>query len=76
MYKRFKYLLIFVLLAVTQMAYSQCAMCKAVAESDLNGGGATAVGLNNGIMYLMAFPYVLIASVAYLWYRQKKLNKA
>jgi hypothetical protein len=52
-------------------------MCKAVAESNMNGGDSMASGLNNGIMYLMAFPYILIGGVAYLIYRhRKKLNKA
>ena len=73
MRKSLKYIIIFVLfIAVTQAGYAQCSMCKAVAESDLNGGGATAVGLNKGIMYLMAFPYLLIAGVAFVWYRHKR----
>jgi len=50
-------------------------MCKAVASSNLKGGGAAAVGLNNGIMNLMAFPYIMIATVAFLWYRLRQANK-
>jgi len=76
MRKSLKIVVLFIFIAVTQTAFGQCSMCKAVAESNLNGGGATAVGLNNGIMYLMAFPYILIASVAFLWYRHKKINRA
>ena len=53
-------------------ADAQCAMCKAVAESDLEGGGTTAKGLNDGILYLMAFPYLLIGTVGYFFYRYKK----
>jgi len=53
-------------------ADAQCAMCKAVAESDLEGGGTTAKGLNDGILYLMAFPYLLIGGVAFMWYRHQK----
>ncbi|MDQ3100974.1 MAG: hypothetical protein M3R08_06280 [Bacteroidota bacterium] len=39
-----------------------CAMCKAVAESEQTFGGAQSVGrgLNNGILYLMAVPYLLL----------------
>lgn len=51
-------------------------MCKAVAESNMNGGDSMASGLNNGIMYLMAFPYILIGSVAYLIYRHRKKANA
>jgi hypothetical protein len=72
-----KWLAVIMLFFVANGASAQCAMCKAVAESNMNGGDSMASGLNNGIMYLMAFPYILIGSVAYLIYRhRKKLNKA
>lgn len=70
-----KIVLVFILLFVVDFAFSQCSMCKAVASSNLKGGGAAAVGLNNGIMYLMAFPYIMIATVAFLWYRHRQANK-
>lgn len=54
----------FVLL--TTVATGQCAMCRAVLESEQ--GQTTAQGINNGIVYLMAIPYVLVAGVAYLVY--------
>lgn len=70
-----KIVFIFLLLFVVDLAFGQCSMCKAVASSNLEGGGAAAVGLNNGIMYLMAFPYIMIATVAFLWYRHRQANK-
>jgi len=51
---------------------SQCAMCKAVVE---NGDAEMAKGLNNGIMFLMAFPYILIGTLFYFLYRYKIKNK-
>jgi hypothetical protein len=40
---------------------AQCAMCKAAAESTLkNGGGGIEKGINSGIIYLMAVPYILL----------------
>lgn len=52
-------------------------MCKAVAETDANGGGTAALGLNTGILYLMAFPYILIGTVGFFWFRhQKKLKQS
>lgn len=54
------------------IAEAQCAMCAAVAETDAQGGGTAAAGLNEGILYLMAFPYLLMAAVAYAIYRHKK----
>lgn len=57
------------LLFVTS-AEAQCAMCRAVLESE--EGQSTAQGINNGIVYLMVIPYVLIGGLAYFIYR--KLN--
>ncbi len=43
---------------------AQCAMCKAVLESgEAYGEAPMAKGINNGILYLMAFPYILMAAV-------------
>lgn len=47
---------------------AQCAMCRAVLESEQ--GQTTAEGVNNGIVYLMAIPYVLVAGVGYFVYRK------
>lgn len=51
-----------------------CPMCKAAVESNLEAGGANTVGngLNTGILYLMAIPYILVASIALFWYLSKK----
>ena len=44
-------------------ASAQCSMCRAVLESE--DAQETAKGINNGIIYLMAIPYVLVAFVGY-----------
>lgn len=51
---------------------AQCAMCRAALEN--NEGGIKAEGVNDGIVYLMVFPYLLIGLVGYAVYRlrQKK----
>ena len=51
-------------------ASAQCAMCRAVLES--NGDNALAEGINNGIVYLMAIPYILIGVILYRVYRKMK----
>ena len=38
---------------------AQCVMCKAVAE-DSAAEGAVGRGINQGILYIMAVPYILI----------------
>ena len=47
---------------------AQCAMCRAVLESEESQ--ITAKGINNGIVYLMVIPYVLIGGLAYYIYRK------
>jgi hypothetical protein len=57
-------ILLSVFLAVFVLAGSveaQCAMCKQAAASSLdNNPNSIAKGLNSGILYLMAVPYLLI----------------
>jgi hypothetical protein len=43
---------------------AQCAMCKQAAETSLKSNpNSIARGLNSGILYLMAVPYLLIAFI-------------
>lgn len=51
---------------------AQCPMCRATAESNLANGGTEGRGLNNGILYLFFMPYILIGTVAFLWWRNRK----
>lgn len=59
-----------ILLLLYVPAEAQCAMCRAVLESEEGGGAAK--GINNGIMYLMIFPYLLVAGVGIAVYRSRK----
>ncbi|HNQ27910.1 MAG TPA: hypothetical protein PKL92_08330 [Aquaticitalea sp.] len=53
---------------------AQCAMCRAVLESEQ--GQSTAEGVNNGIVYLMVIPYILVGGIGFMIYwkylRKKK----
>lgn len=62
--------LLFVVLALfpDQLA-AQCAMCKATNGSALDGGGG--LGINEGIVYLMGVPYLLLGILGYLFFRKK-----
>ncbi len=57
-----------------QLMEAQCAMCRAVLESD--GNTSAAEGINNGIVYLMAVPYLAIALLFYFVYKQMKTKPA
>lgn len=51
---------------------AQCPMCKLSAESNLKYGGTEGKGLNTGILYLFAAPYLLIGLVGYVYWKKVK----
>jgi hypothetical protein len=63
------FLLSVLFLLITNIAHAQCAMCRAVLESE--EGGLKAEAVNDGIVWLMAFPYILVGIVFYIIYRMK-----
>ena len=69
-----KYLFILVvLLFIPLISEAQCSMCRAVLESQGDNGAAK--GINQGIMYLMIFPYLLIGGIAYFIWRSFRRKK-
>lgn len=62
-----------VILLFAATSWAQCAMCRGSVESSMgNGRNNVGVGLNTGIMYLFVMPYLIVAVIAYLWYRNSK----
>lgn len=56
-------------------ANAQCAMCRAALET--SDASIKPEAVNDGIVYLMIFPYLLVALVGFAVYRQmKKARKA
>jgi len=51
-------------------ANAQCAMCRAALSGEENRAQAEAV--NDGIVYLMVIPYLLVAGIGYAIYRMRK----
>ena len=51
-------------------ANAQCAMCRAALAGESNKAQAQAV--NDGIVYLMVIPYLLVAGIGYYIYRMRK----
>lgn len=49
---------------------AQCAMCRAALTGNANVEKAKAV--NDGIVYLMVIPYLLVAVIGYFVYRMRK----
>ncbi|MDD7913612.1 hypothetical protein [Polaribacter ponticola] len=72
MLKKTIFLFFLIFISTIKSTYSQCAMCKAVVE---NGDESMAEGVNNGITYLMVFPYLLVGILFFTIYRYKKRAK-
>ena len=67
-------LMIFILTSAD--TFAQCAMCRGSVESSMgNGRNNVGVGLNTGIVYLFVMPYLIVAVMGYLWYRNSKKNQ-
>ncbi|MEZ4932446.1 MAG: hypothetical protein R2788_10045 [Saprospiraceae bacterium] len=65
--------LFFVLSFSTPMLLpAQCPMCKIGAESNLKDGGSAGKGLNTGILYMLALPYVLVGTIGFIWWKNRK----
>jgi len=54
---------------------AQCAMCKGAAEANLKMGGGDPVGLNNGILYMLSIPYLLVGTIGYWWWRNRRQER-
>ena len=63
-------IVLFVLFLYNTSIMAQCAMCRVSASSDLEGGGSFAQGLNTGIFYLMAIPYIILMLGGYFFFRE------
>lgn len=61
-------------LSVTD-SFAQCAMCRTTIESTVsNGRSNIATGINTGILYLLAAPYLIVVAVGFLWWKNSKVK--
>ena len=56
---------IFAFVAMVQFGMGQCAMCKAQIESSED---SIANGINDGILFLMLIPYVLLTGLLFVFF--------
>ena len=63
------FLLLVILVYSISHTYAQCAMCTKTA-SQL--GEKPALGLNNGIIYLMLTPLIIMGVIAFRWWKSEK----
>jgi hypothetical protein len=65
-------ILIILVFLVNSELWAQCPMCRIAAESNLRAGGTAGKGLNAGILYMLAAPYLLVATITFIWWRLRK----
>lgn len=68
--KRVISILFILFFMIPSLAEAQCAMCRAAIESGEDQ--EVAKGINNGIIYLMAIPYILIGTLGYFIFKKLK----
>lgn len=59
----------------TSSVYAQCAMCSLNAENGTQHGNTVGNGLNNGIYFLLAMPFLIGAGIGVLWYKKFRLKE-
>ncbi|WP_246343685.1 hypothetical protein [Adhaeribacter radiodurans] len=78
--KRFSKVFIFIFSLVVLMTFAdvsasaQCVLCRSSVESNRADDKLSKFGngLNKGILFLMTVPYLLVGTVGFLWYRNRK----
>lgn len=63
----FSFLTLLLLLQIN--ADAQCAMCTKTAQQL---GEKPALGMNQGILYLMGAPFMIVGIIAYRWWKNQK----
>ena len=66
---KLKFLILVFFFNLTDL-FSQCAMCRAVLESQEDQ--SISEGLNDGIIYLMAIPYIVVGVIGFIIYKKFK----
>jgi hypothetical protein len=63
-------------LGLVEYASAQCAMCRTTLQNNVSQGNpGIAAGINFGILYLLAAPYLAVGLLGYFWYRSSKKNE-
>lgn len=68
-------LVVALILNATDVFAQGCPMCKTSLEEARKNGSMVGNTLNNGILYLLALPYLVLSAFGIIWYRNAKLKK-
>ena len=73
MKKYIKYILFcFLLFGYSPSADAQCPMCRMSLESNLENGGTAGKGMNTGILYMLAMPYLIVGTIGLIWWKHNR----
>ncbi len=67
--------LLYLVIIITPLSrvQGQCAMCKAVAVSNIESkSNAVGKGINKGVLYLLPVPYLLLLTGVIVWWRNSR----
>ena len=65
----------FILVIPSMVSMAQCAMCRTQLENNVsNGNAGIAAGINMGILYLLALPYLIVLTLGYFWLKTSRRN--
>jgi hypothetical protein len=67
--KKWVVFIIMFMAALQNVAFAQCSICTRTAQQ-LGDGPAT--GLNAGIIYLAAMPFVIFSYIGYRWWKSNR----
>ncbi|MBE8714690.1 hypothetical protein [Sphingobacterium hungaricum] len=68
--KFFLFIVLFSSLSMLSIeSQAQCAMCSLNAENSTIEGNTQGKGLNDGILFLLAMPFIIGAGVGLVWYK-------
>lgn len=66
-----------VLFLASHSLSAQCPMCKTALKSNKEAASKSTVGngINKGILFLLAMPYVLVGTAGLVWYNNRRKNR-
>lgn len=78
--KRTHFLILIAFVVLGALCYTevsaQCAMCSLNAENSATNGNTQGKGLNDGILFLLAIPYLVAVGIGMLWYTRYRKNQS
>lgn len=66
------FIVLILMVSFSETLEAQCPMCKIAAQSNMKNGGTAGKGLNAGILYMLATPYLIVGTIGFIWWRNKR----